>query len=197
MNRVVQCLAVSVAVAVLGGCAAQNEAELATAAPAPAATADDETGELALALARADAADADGDQAALAQAVERIDQLGGKPMAESADDPVPGWRSQIADGLPPMRGRALGPAYRRGALGPNRMIRTEQVFLAGEKARIALESPAGQGMVLRVLDDKDEPVCDAAVSSRRCHWIPIFTQRYRIEVTNRDDSEQRYYLVID
>jgi hypothetical protein len=71
-------------------------------------------------LAEGDLAQARGDQAALAAAADTLKLLGARP-AEGQDDLSTLWSQQAQAGGavhagPVYRGRALGPAYRRGSL---------------------------------------------------------------------------------
>lgn len=153
-----------------------------------------------LARAFAEAADAEtaGDAKALARAVRVIDASGSRPLAESNADPVPGWRSRTAGaGNPPYRGRPLGPGYRSGLLNPGARETFNQLFLSGTGASIALSAPTGDRLALKVLDPQAKPICtDETGKGAMCRWVPLFTQRYTIEVTNLGKGDARYFLVV-
>ena len=93
------------------------------------------------------------------------------------------------------RNRALGPAYRSLALTPGATVRFEQTFLAGQQAQVAVV-PIDRGRFgLSVTDDEGTVSC-AAASVGRCAWIPPWTTRYRIAVTNQARRPARYFLVV-
>ena len=93
------------------------------------------------------------------------------------------------------RNRALGPAYRSLALTPGATVRFEQTFLAGQQAQVAVV-PIDRGRFgLSVTDDEGTVSC-ATASVGRCAWIPPWTTRYRIAVTNQTNRPARYYLVV-
>lgn len=182
-------LSLAAALALAGGSTALLAAK---DAPNPAA---------ALARAFADAADAEakGDAKALAKAVRVIDASGSRPLVESTGDPLPGWRNRaVAAGAPVYRGRPLGPGYRSGLLNPGGRETFNQLFLSGTGASIALSAPTGDRLALRVLDPQAKPICtDETGRGGMCRWVPLFTQRYTIEVSNLGKGDARYFLVVE
>jgi hypothetical protein len=40
-------------------------------------------------------------------------------------------------------------------------------------------------------------VCQDVATTPACEWIPIFTQRHVIQLTNLGKQETRFYLVIE
>lgn len=140
--------------------------------------------------ARADAGDNDD----LARSLARLDALGARPAEGMGDDPVERWRASAAGDAIPYRGRALGPAYRRGTLAAEGELELTQTFLSGKKAVIAVSSPAGTAPALRVVSASGTTVCDSAAS---CRWIPTFTERYAIILRNPSRTARTYYLVVD
>lgn len=153
-----------------------------------------------LANALADAADAAGrgDTKSLAKAVQLIDGSGSHPLEASPSDPLPAWRAAArGDATPPYRGRPLGPGYRSGKLGVGGRESFSQLFLSGSAATIALSAPTGDKLALRVLDPQSKPICtDESGRGGLCKWVPLFTQRYTIEVMNRGAGDARYFLVV-
>lgn len=153
-----------------------------------------------LANALADAADAEarGDTKTLARAVQVIDGSGSRPLEASPSDPVPAWRDAArGEASPPYRGRPLGPGYRSGKLGVGGRESFSQLFLSGTGATIALSAPTGDKLALRVLDPQARPICtDESGRGGLCKWVPLFTQRYTIEVMNRGAGDARYFLVV-
>lgn len=189
------------AAAALSGCAQPGSATETTAAlsepPFPAAQ---------VAGALADAADAanKGDRPALARALAMVEHNGARPaddatVAGGAEaDPVVAWRASVADiAPPPFRGSPLGPGYRIGRLSGGGRESFNQLFLSGTGATIALSAPTGDRVSLRVLDPRSRPVCSGdTVRIQPCRWVPLFTQRYTIEVTNLGNADARYFLVV-
>jgi hypothetical protein len=138
---------------------------------------------------------------ALVAAAARLDRLAAHPM-DGGEDLAARWRAQgaalgVRDETPPMRGRALGPAYRTGQLGAGAHIDLEQIFLGGEAAVVVVVPEAGRSLHVSVADADRAPVCGRAVEPPKgaCRWLPIFTTRFRISVTNPAPTPARYYLV--
>lgn len=133
----------------------------------------------------------------LMNAAETLRAMGAKP---ADDDAAARWRKQaIAAGAtppPPMRGRLLGPAYRSGLIAPNASISTEQIFLAGQRAEVAIV-PHGAGTVKIRIGEGDTAICERQISAPRggCSWIPTFTRRIEIRLTNGSAQPLRYWLV--
>jgi hypothetical protein len=153
---------------------------------------------LAEAFAQAAEAEKKGDAKGLAKALRFIDASGARPLATSQADPIPAWRS-LANGAgsPPYRGRPLGPGYRSGLLNPGGRETFNQLFLSGTGASIALSAPTGDRLALKVLDPQAKPICtDESGRGGMCRWIPLFTQRYTIEVSNMGKGDARYFLVV-
>lgn len=168
--------------------------------------AQDETPEMgervALALASAQSAQGRSDNEGLARALGVIARAGARPLdGWKGDDPVPAWRALVPQGGPealaPLRGSPLGPGYRTGKAQPGSSDSFEQVFLSGKKASIALSTPGDTPVTLQVLDAERRPVCSTADARRACRWIPLFTQRYVIEVRNAGSRAAEYFLVVE
>jgi hypothetical protein len=139
------------------------------------------------------------DSTALADALRVIERSGARPMEGwTGTDPVPAWRALVpgATGVA-LRGSPLGPGYRSGQIGAGQSDKFQQVFLSGRKASIALSTVGGEPLSLRVIDAAQKPVCVADAQRRACRWVPIFTQRYMIEVRNGGQSQANYFLVVD
>jgi hypothetical protein len=183
-----------------------NLAVIAALALASAAAAqDDVTGlipdlgeRVALALASAQSAQGRSDRDGLAQALGVIDRSGARPLdGWRGNDPVPAWRALVPADQAPLRGSPLGPGYRAGKAMPGRSESFEQVFLSGKKASIALSTPGDSPLTLQVLDADRRPVCSTVDPRRACRWIPLFTQRYVIEVRNSGSRVADYFLVVE
>jgi hypothetical protein len=172
---------------------------LALAATAGSAS-PDRVDSVSLALARGMAAEASGNGRALLESARQLESFGAH-AAEGEEDLAVHWRALartrgVKDSSPPLRGRALGPAYRRGRLGPGAALATEQVFLAGQKAIVALVPEPGRRLSMRVAAP-DKAICDLAAQAPRvaCAWLPLFTTRVKINIANQGTSPASYYLV--
>ena len=145
-------------------------------------------------LAGAEADAAAGETGALSRRLARLSALGAAPAEDAGEDPVPVWRAAAGADAVPFRGRALGPAYRRGTLAADGELELTQTFLSGKKAVIAVSSPAGTAPALRVVSASGETVCESATS---CRWTPVFTERYTIVLRNTARMARAYYLVVE
>ncbi|HMO67501.1 MAG TPA: hypothetical protein PKE25_02355 [Novosphingobium sp.] len=153
---------------------------------------------LAQSLLQASEASQTGDRTTLARAVTRIDQAGARPLPEAPEDPLPGWRAEAGASAPPLRGSALGPGYRSGRIARGERERFAQLFLSGTASTIALSAPNGDRVELEVRDPQDRPVCRRVAGQvGACRWVPLFTQRYTIEVANLGEADARYFLVVE
>ncbi|MES2988825.1 MAG: hypothetical protein V4808_13040 [Pseudomonadota bacterium] len=164
------------------------------------ATAETPTDSASAAIARGATAEAAGDGRGMLAAARTLEALGAAPRSGEADLAAY-WRAQalargVKDKLPPVRGRALGPAYSRGSLSPGATLSTEQVFLAGQKAEVALVPQPGRNLAITVVL-KERSICARASAGPRikCDWIPTFTDRVQIRITNSGRVSALYYLV--
>jgi len=150
------------------------------------------------ALAEAREASASGDTGRLARAVALLDRTGARPVEGwPGTDPLPAWRAQLDPAAPPLRGSPLGPGYRCGQLLGGASDRFGQVFLSGRQAKIALSAPGNAPVAMRVFDSQRKTVCSTSAIHRACNWVPLFTQRYTIEVVNTGARDADYFLVVD
>lgn len=179
-------------------------AGLATAsqnAPAQAETPSLENS-VARALAQASQAYAHGDELALSRALGILERAHARPLEGwDGPDPVAQWRAETtANGAPALtppvyRGSPLGPGYRAGRIKGGASDRFEQVFLSGKKASIALSSAGSATLSLNVIDRDHHPVCRGR--AEECQWVPLFTQRYSIEIHNPGQQPAEYFIVVD
>jgi len=152
---------------------------------------------LLVALRAADSAEQSGDQIELLAAVDAIEALGARPGTDADIADLERWRVAVEDQRIPMRGRTLGPAYRSGRLAPGQVMTIEQTFLGGESARVAISSRGEQALGMRVFDGSSKSVCSQVASSASCRWLPLFTQRHRIELENPGRAPVEYYLAFE
>lgn len=129
--------------------------------------------------------------------IERLDAMNVRLADGAQDDPLGEWRSQHqADGSNPWRGRTLGPAYRRASVAGGQRIRIEQIFYAGQRAQIAAQASGGGQVALAIANPRAEAVCSKPLApSASCDWLPIFTERFSIELENRGREPASVYLV--
>lgn len=144
------------------------------------------------------------DGATLGRSALLLAGLGARPLDDDAEKLDESWKTMarnhgFADDSQPLRGRALGPAYRRGILAGGEMHVTDQLFFAGKHAEIAVVPASGANFLLTVKDAKGKEICSKHVSEPRasCQWSPYFTDRYSIIVTNRGQTRKVYYLVVN
>lgn len=132
----------------------------------------------------------------LVEAVATFGRIGLQAAGPDDAAVLDGWRARVAPvtGVT-WRGRVLGPAFRRGMLAPGETVRTEQLFLAGKEATVAVAATKGSAVRLAVTGPDANAVC--AGGNGECRWQPIFTERYAIEVHNPTLRPARYYLVTD
>ncbi len=194
--------AVMAILALTTGCAgAQRASPDVGAAPImhPVAAADpaDVAEQVGTALAMAAEAERRNDTAALARAALQLEQLGARPQTDSDNAALQRWRSALPATAPPMRGRALGPAYRSGKLGPGTAMQLNQTFLGGRSAQIIVRVAHGTVPSLVVHDQSDRQVCAARTDPIRCRWVPLYTQRHRIEMVNSGNEMSQFFVVFD
>jgi hypothetical protein len=191
MRLVVQALFM---VLTLSACADADAPQAPSRAALPAGA--DASMRLADALAQADLAAEAGDGAGLARSLAAIAAIGARPLDPSSTAQLAEWQNR-SPAPPPLRGRALGPGYRQGVLAPGDDLSLEQTFLSGQKASIALTTPSGSALLLQVIDGSAKPVCTDRAATASCRWIPIFTQRHTIRLSNPGQRQARFYLVIE
>ncbi|MBT0667725.1 hypothetical protein HT136_05025 [Novosphingobium profundi] len=156
-------------------------------------------GTVALALADASTAAKRADTAGLERALRIIERSGARPLPDwTGEDPVVRWRAAAAPDVraddPVYRGSPVGPGYRAGRVIAGASEHFEQVFLSGRKASVALSTPGKAALSLRVVDRDRRAVCEGHGGA--CQWVPLFTQRYAIEIRNRGENPAEYFLVV-
>ncbi|GAA0271311.1 hypothetical protein GCM10009127_09360 [Alteraurantiacibacter aestuarii] len=129
--------------------------------------------------------------------VDRLNTMNVALMDGATDDPLSEWRAQYQpSSATPFRGRTLGPAYRRARLEAGESVRIEQIFYAGERADIAAQASSGSNVALEISNPREEAICARPLAPRaNCSWLPIFTERFSIELENRGTEATSIYLV--
>ncbi|MFN3864753.1 MAG: hypothetical protein ACK4RT_10785 [Erythrobacter sp.] len=182
--------------ALLAACAAPLAPEpvVPVQAVAPAERAE----RVAEALVMAERAERAQDREALAQAAARLDRLGAKPDTAADATAMARWLAVLPADTPPMRGRALGPAYRSAALAPGATTQLNQTFFGGRSAQIVLRVARGPTPRLVVRDQSARQVCKPVADDPvKCRWVPLYTQRHSIEIVNTGPQMSQFYIVFD
>lgn len=196
MNRIRTALIV--ASAMLAGCASSVGADpVRPDAIQSDPVAADTLRQIAALLEQADDAGRRGDVAALGTVLAKLDAMAATPQGEHAGRMMEEWRALAPDAAPPLRGRALGPAFRTGRIAPAQAEIFEQTFLAGKRAAIVASTPSDAVLALQVSRADAAPVCHETARQSRCSWTPVFTGRYAIRISNPGREARRYFLVIE
>ncbi len=137
-----------------------------------------------------------------AEAARVLDALGARPADEHEPNLPRTWEAIADRGQtvpPPFRGRILGPAYRTGQVAPGGIMTTEQLFMGGQPASLAVAPSAGAKLSVVVRDARGATLCQKPVTSptAACYWTPPFATRAHIEISNQGAGEAKYYLVVD
>jgi hypothetical protein len=131
--------------------------------------------------------------------IARLNALQVAAAEGEADDPLARWRTEAAAAgqtAAVFRGRTLGPAYRRARIAPGGRMEIEQIFYAGERAEIAAQSQGGQPIALAIRNPRTQAVCNTELAPKaRCSWLPLFTERFSIELVNRSRTDASIYIV--
>ena len=176
----------------LAACAQAPVDEVATSQPASR----EPLAEAAALLAAGETADGPTERAPL---VARLNALQVAAAEGETDDPLAAWRAEAtAAGAsrPVYRGRTLGPAYRRAQIAPGARLQIEQIFYAGERAEIAAQSHGGQPIALEIRNPRTGKVCVAELAPKAsCNWLPLFTERFSIELVNQSHDRASVYIV--
>lgn len=181
----------------LAGCASTPPPDTTAASAVPDAPVSSAL-RVAADLAAAEHAEAAGDTAALAAAVSRLRNRGARALDPAAEASLSRWSAVTGSGLAPLRGRALGPGFRRDTLAPGESRVLEQLFFAGKPAEISLGGSSDSRLRLTLRDAKTRAVCQHdPASGRSCRFTPLFSQRYGIEIANGGQSDATYFLVFD
>lgn len=154
-------------------------------------------------LVEGGAAEGAGDHSALLDTAQILKALGATP-AEGQEDLAALWTKEAQDhgvtrSVLGFRGRALGPAYRRGSLGARGSVTVRQLFLAGQRAQISIAPAHGAAhLLMRVQGADGNTLCAKPVGGAQvdCAWLPLFTDRYDIVIENSGTVPADFYLVV-
>ena len=137
----------------------------------------------------------------LMRAAEDLDHLGAHP-ADGTADLAAEWRRQaevlgVSVTNRPLRGRTLGPAYKKGRIAAHSIFTTRQTFNAGQKAEVSVVTAENILLDLSVNDDGDSEACHLTIAggAASCGWVPVWTGAYVIHIENSADSDAAFYLV--
>ena len=112
----------------------------------------------------------------LVEAVATFERIGLRAASPEDAALLEAWQARVASFAgPTWRGRVLGPAFRRGMLAPGETVRTEQLFMAGQQATVAVAVAKGSAVRLAVKGRDANAVCER--DSVDCRWQPIFTEQ--------------------
>jgi hypothetical protein len=137
-----------------------------------------------------------GPSRALRRAAVRLSASGAQGLNPS-DDLVLRWLGPAAQTpTKAFRNRALGPAYRRITLNGGLTAHFEQVFLAGQRARVAIVPVNNAAFGLIVADDTGQAICAPKPVKGPCDWVPLYTSRFSIDLKNHSASTASYVLVM-
>ena len=129
-------------------------------------------------------------------------QNGARPLGDSPDVALrwqgrgrsAGGKSRAAE--PAYRDRALGAGYRMIALPAGATMQFDQTFLAGQRARVAIVPLTKGEFGLSVRDDQGQSVCARPADASQCDWVPNWTTRYEILLSNLGKVKSHYYIVM-
>ena len=127
-------------------------------------------------------------------------EASGIAPAEGESDPFPVWRARLPQESirPPMRGRTLGAAFRRGVINPGEKLEFRQGFLAGQPAEVAVATAGTGRFALEVIEDGGRMICRSRSAVRRasCRWVPDFSGASIVRLTNGNRAATGYVLVL-
>lgn len=129
-------------------------------------------------------------------------QEGAKPLGDSPDVALrwqnrgrsAGGKSRATEAA--YRNRALGAGYRMIALPAGATMQFDQTFLAGQRARVAIVPLTKGEFGLSVRDDQGQSVCGRPADTSQCDWVPNWTTRYEILLSNLGRVKSHYYVVM-
>ena len=141
----------------------------------------------------------------LAKAAQFLNGVGAHPWGDGTIDLQKSWAStarSLNGGAEPAayRGRVKGPAYRKNILAAGASETLHEIYYAAEAAELTLK---GSGLALSVTEQVSSngktsgPICSAhdIVVPASCQWMPLWTAKYDIVITNHGENPAPYLLV--
>lgn len=151
------------------------------------------------------------DANAMADAARALTQIGAKPLGDHTPDLAKEWKQAALALEPnlqdlPFRGRVKGPAYRKKTLAAGATEVLQEIYYASEKAKLSLQTLSGQtieghNLELSIIEQTEsgdgEAVCTLSLHAEpaTCQWLPLWTAKYNITITNHSQSPVPYLLV--
>lgn len=190
----------------------QNQPQTETAKAAPANLPETHTALLDI-IQTGDKAKLEQDAKAMADAAFALSQIGAKPLGENAPDLAKEWKDAAFKISPDLqeinfRGRVKGPAYRKKTLDAGATEILQEIYYASEKAELSLQTLSGktisgQSLELSIVEQAEnvtggtEAVCKLKLNAEpiTCQWLPLWTAKYNITITNHGKSSVPYLLV--
>ncbi|MXO66758.1 hypothetical protein [Altericroceibacterium endophyticum] len=159
-------------------------------------------------LARADGAYEAGDVQRLSGILSALRTNGVSLQEGGGVDPMAAWSEQAGPAAASMRGRLLGPGFLHGRLAPGESWHGGQTFFSGKSSTVALSQRGTALLRLRIVNAQKETVCERSANRvsageqaengpQDCHFTPLYTQRYNIDLRNEGPGNAIYYLVFD
>ena len=138
-----------------------------------------------------------GDRVTLVASAKALVESGATPQAGEKDI-ARSWLERAHAKVPhaTYRDRPLGPGYRTIGLPRGASAHFDQVFLAGQRARVAVVPLRPARFTMKIVDDAQQNVCDASSPRALCDWVPSFTTRFGIEVRNAGSAPASFVVVV-
>lgn len=134
--------------------------------------------------------------ATLRDAALTLRRTGSRPIGGDEDIAATWLRQSHAVEPQPERERILGPGYRALGIAGGEHVSFEQIFLAGQRARVAVVPGPQSDFAMRLLDEGKQTICVASNQHARCDWVPSYTTRVTIELHNPGRQAGRYFIVV-
>ena len=149
-----------------------------------------------------------------------LSQIGAKPLRDdTAPDLAKQWRAAARAIEPSLqkagediafRGRVKGPAYRKKVLAAGATEAFARNLLRFREGRTEFansflgQTVSGQNLVLNIVEQAENVagkygnrLCTLKLSAEpaTCQWLPLWTAKYNITITNHGNSPVPYLLV--
>lgn len=148
------------------------------------------------ALMNADRATTRGDRSGLVDSARALLASGAAPQSGTPDLARRWLGESRGNTASAYRDRPLGPGYRTIDLARGESARFDQIFLAGQRARVAVVPLGRARYTMKIVDDAQQNVCAASSARAPCDWVPSFTTRFSIEVRNAGAARANFVVVV-